>query len=254
MSRNMQIQFAPLTKIVKFLIIANVAIWFVGQIIISRLLRFEPISYLALTPQSVIENFQVWRLFTYMFLHTADQASSVTHILFNMLMLWFFGGRLEQMWGRTYFLFYYIATGFLAGFVYTIGIAIYSFITGEQTSLIIPVIGASGAIFGLIIAYGLSFRYEVIYFMGLFPMRALTFALLAGVIDFASLVSASVTGGGVAYLAHLGGFGSGYCLMQSRKWYRRYQERERTKKKYKNLRLVVDNEDKNSKNGPKYWN
>lgn len=253
MSRNVQIQFAPLTKVVKILIILNVSIWFVGQIIISRMLKFEPIIYLGLTPQSIIEDFQIWRLLTYMFLHTADQASSVTHILFNMLMLWFFGGRLEQMWGRSFFTFYYLATGFLAAVIYCFGIAVYSLATGEQTSMIIPVIGASGGVFGLIIAYGLSFRYETIYFMGLFPMRALTFALLAGLIDFASMVSASVTGGGVAYLAHLGGFVSGYGLLRSRKWYRRYQEKMRVKKKYKNLRLVVDNEDKDKK-GPKYWN
>lgn len=250
----MQIQFAPFTRVVKTLIIINVAIWFLGQILLSRLLRFEPIGYLGLTPQSLIENFEVWRLFTYMFLHTADQASSVTHILFNMLMLWFFGGRLEQIWGRRFFIFYYLATGVLAGLIYSIGIALYSYFTGEQTSMIIPVIGASGGVFGLIIAYGLSFRHEVIYFMGLFPMKALTFALLAALIDFASMVSSSVTGGGVAYLAHLGGFASGYALLRFRKWQRLRQENERIKKKYKNLRLVVDNEDKDSKGGPKYWN
>lgn len=255
MSRNSQIQLAPFTYVVKILVFTTVGIWFIGQVLFSKIFGINLVQYFALTPEAVIERFEIWRLLTYIFLHTADQPSAVTHILFNMLMLWFFGARLELLWGRRFFITYYLLSGVGAAIIYCIGIFSYSLIKGEQISMMIPVIGASGSVFGLILAYGITFRHEVIYFMGLFPMRAITFAMLAAVMDFSSMVTASVTGGGVAYLAHLGGFASGFLLLRGRKYLKNYTDGRRMKKKYNNLRLVVDNERKGQvEKGPRYWN
>lgn len=255
MSRQVQFQVAPLTPVIKWILIVTVAIWFVGQVLLERFMGVNLTTYFALVPERVVEGFEVWRLFTYIFFHTADQPAAVTHILFNMLMLWFFGARLEQRWGSRYFAFFYLGSGVGAATIYCFGLIIHSLVTGMVTAKMVPVIGASGSVFGLLIAYGLIFKDEVIYFMGLFPMRAITFAALAGIIDFASMITSSVKGGGVAYLAHLGGLASGFILLKVRKYWVVYKEKEKARKKFKNLRLVVDNEKKpKSQQGPRYWN
>lgn len=241
-----QIVVPPVSPVVKKLLIANVAIWFFVQIILGNFLKINYETLFFLSPSAIIEKFQVWQLFTYMFFH----ALSPFHLIFNMLLLWFFGSELELMWGKKFFTTYYFGSGIGAGLIYCIVVAAYSAITGSQGALFIRVMGASGALYGLLLAYGIIFADRVIYFMGLFPMRAKYFVMIAGAVDFASLLSSGVAGGEVAYLAHLGGLASGFLILKVRT-----MQSQKQKRKNVSLKLVVDNEKLNKNDSdPKYWN
>lgn len=246
-----QIQMAPLTPVVKRLIIITLVIWAAGQIILERFLKVNFSTWFILHPDQVIENFRVWQTFTYMFFHAPDQPS---HILFNGLMLWLFGSELEKHWGSRFFTIYYFVCGVGAALVYCVGMALYTLATGNQIPLEIPVMGASGALFGLLIAYGIVFSERVIYFMGLFPMKAKYFAMIAAALDFSSLLTSGKSGGEVAYLCHLGGAAVGFIFLWGNTRWKLSQTKSRLNKKSGSLRLVVDNEKLKKDDNPKYWN
>jgi len=250
MNRSISIGTAPLTPVVKWLLIINVAIWFIFQVILEGFAHVPVTSLFGLYPGKVLFNFEIWQLVTYMFLHSMQ----ITHILFNMLMLWFFGAELEQRWGARFFLTYYMVCGVGAAILYCGGVWIYALATGSQVGLIVPVVGASGAIFGLLLAQGLLFGERVIYFFMLFPMKTKYFVGIMGLIQIASLMTSSVSGGEVAYLAHIGGLVSGYLCLRARGWWVQNNMKKKAKgNRGRNLRLVVDNE-KPSDKPPKYWN
>lgn len=248
MNRGMSFQTAPLTPVVKWLLIINVAVWFIFQVMMEGFLRVPFTSLFGLFPGKVLYEFQIWQLVSYMFLHSMQ----VTHILFNMLMLWFFGAELEQRWGSKFFLIYYMFSGIGAGILYCLGTWGYSLYTGSQLSMIVPVVGASGAVFGLLLAQGIIFGDRVVYFMMLFPMKTRWLVAIMGFIQIASMMTSSVSGGETAYLAHLGGLVSGYICLKLKDFTTRSELKKRTKAKGRNLRLVVDNE--KSDKPPKYWN
>lgn len=249
MNRSVSFQTAPLTPAVKWLLIINVSVWFVLQVMVEGFLRIPITPLFALTPGMVLFDFKIWQLGSYMFLHSMQ----VTHILFNMLMLWFFGAELEQRWGTKFFLTYYFSSGIGAAILYCLGIWGYALATGSQTGLIVPVVGASGAIFGLLLAQGIIFGERVVYFFMLFPMKTKVFVAVMGIVQLASLMTSGVSGGEVAYLAHLGGLVAGFITLQVKAWFTRQDFKKRAKNKGRNLRLVVDNEKKSEK-PPKYWN
>jgi membrane associated rhomboid family serine protease len=207
--------------------------------------------WFALYPAKVLYDVTIWQLFTYMFLHTFQ----VSHLVFNMLMLWMLGGELETRWGKKFFLSFYFVTGIGAAFIYCVGTWIYFLIKPGTHALVVPVMGASGAIFGLLLAYGILFGERVIHAFMIFPMKAKYFVALLGFIELASLLTSDVNGGDVAYLAHLGGLLSGYLTLLVWTRIQQVMWSRKAKKKNRNLRLVVDN-DKPSKTGegPKYWN
>jgi membrane associated rhomboid family serine protease len=119
----------------------------------------------------------------------------------------------------------------------------------------IPVIGASGAIFGLMLAQGILFGERIVLFFMLFPMKTKYFVAIMGVVQIASMMTSGVSGGEVAYLAHVGGLASGYLALLLLSRWKNYESFKKSKKKGRNLRLVVDNENpKKSDNGPRYWN
>lgn len=245
------VQINPLTPVVKKLVIAMAAVWFVVQIVVDKLLHVNISSLFILHPDQVIEKFWMWQLFTYMFFH----ALSPFHILFNLLMLWFFGSELEKHWGAKFFTIYFFTTGIGAAIVYCASVGLYAVLTGAQAPLVIPVMGASGALFGLLVAYGIVFSERTIYFMGLFPMKAKYFAMIAAGLDLSSLLTTGFAGSEVAYLAHLGGALVGFLFLIAHARWKLSQTKSRLKKKASNLRLVVDNDKINSKeDGPKYWN
>lgn len=254
MQPGTQLQMAPLTPMVKKLIIVNVAIWLVFQVIIEQyFLTGAPLtSYLSLRPAFIIEKFYVWQFFTWMFLHSL----SITHIVFNMLMLWFFGGELEQRWGAKFFLTYYLVSGVGAAFVYVICMAVYSVVTGAVDGLYAPVVGASGAIFGVLLAYGILFGERTILFFFVFPMKVKFFVMIIGAIEVVSLLNVGQSN--VANLAHLGGLVSGYLflIIWTKKQQKKRAEGKGKRKGRGNLRLVVNNDqgESDDKNGPKYWN
>lgn len=246
-----QVSVPPVTPVVKKLLIANVAIWFFVQIILEKFFKLNISDYLILHPNQVIENFYGWQLLTYMFFH----AISPLHLLFNMLMLWLMGADLERHWGKKFFTVYYFLSGIGAAIIYCLGVGIYAAITGVRTPLVIPVMGASGALFGILLAYGIVFSEREIYFFGLFPVKAKYFVLIAGAVDFAYLLSEGVAGGEMAYLAHLGGIAAGFIILRTHVYFKSQQTKAKLKKKGGgNLRLVVDNEKTKDQANPKYWN
>lgn len=246
-----QIQVPPLTSAVKKIMIVTVVVWVLIQIILGNFLKINLSNWFILYPNHVIEKFWIWQLVTYVFFH----ALSPLHIFFNGLMLWFFGSELERHWGTRFFTTYYFTCGVGAALIYCTGVAVYAVISGDRYPLSVPVMGASGALFGLLVAYGIVFSERIIYFMGLFPMKAKYFALIAAALDLSSLLTTGFSGTEVAYLCHLGGALAGVLFL----WGHTILKLKKTKTKLKRntgaLRLVVDNEKSHKKeDGPKYWN
>lgn len=244
----------PLTPVVKWLLIINLSVWIVVQLILENLTSWPITRLFSLVPQQLLMEFQIWKPLTYMFFHS----NGVSHILFNMLMLWFFGSELESRWGGKAFLKYYLTTGVGAALLYSLGILAYSLISGHGASLFQPVIGASGAIFGLMIAHGILFSERIVYFFMIFPMKNKYFVMILAAVEVVSLVTAEVTGqnSGVAYLAHIGGLIVGFLYL--RLWAMIKESKSNMKKAAKpaqHLKLVVSNDTKkDDKNGPRYWN
>ena len=190
------IEVPGLTPLVKYLIIACLAVWLLQ--LAGHGLGFDVDGWFGLTPQAVAGG-QIWQIGTYMFLHNPRDPF---HLLFNMLMLWMFGTEVERMWGTRRFLKYYFTCGIGAGLV-----TCATFWTSTTY-------GASGAVFGVMLAYAMTFPERIIYFWFIFPMRALSFVLLCAGIEVVSLLNLP---DGVAHTAHLGGMLFGWLFMK-RAW------------------------------------
>ena len=188
-----------------------------------------------------------------MFLH---HPGNVFHVVFNMLILWMFGSELEQHWGRRFFLSYYMVSGVGAGIIYSIVALIYYLVINPNSTVMLQnVIGASGAVFGLILAYGIVFAERQILFMGIFPMKSKHFAMILGGIEVITLINTGFSSD-VANLAHLGGLVAGFLYLWGYTRYTSGKGKGKTgggKKRGRNLRLVVNNESPNS-DEPRYWN
>ena len=249
---NQQFQSAvPFTGVVKKLVIINVAIWIVGVLIIQRMILGDDrfFEWFALVPEKIFTKFWVWQLFTYMFLHS----TGVFHILFNMLSLWWFGAELEARWGQKFFLTYYLVCGVGAGVIYLLGALAYYLVKGNVGVLLAPLVGASGATYGLLLAYGLLFGERMIYFMMLFPMKAKFFVLIIGLVELVTLLDSGM-GSSVANLAHLGGIVVGFVFLAIVARWRTQKKGGGNQKRGRKLKLVVNNETQDDKNGPRYWN
>ncbi len=245
--RAAQLSVPELSPLVKILIIANVGIYFVIQILFEKIIGVPVSQWFALFPGQVISSFTIWQLVTYMFLHSL---SSPFHLLFNMIMLWFTGTPLEQRWGSKTFLGFYFFTGVGAALIYCLGIALYSSITGNAQPLSVPVVGASGAIYGLLLAFGILMGERIIQVFFVFSMKAKYFIMIIGLFELASLATQGFSGSGVANLAHLGGLATGFLGLFVMKWYNNNNSGGKGSSRNRgNLKLVVNN-DKN----PKYWN
>ena len=240
-----QLGVPPFTRIVKIIVIANVAVWLSLVVILQGMILNDNTVFqtLGLVPGSVLHNFFLWQPFTYMFLHSEN----IFHILFNMLVVWMFGSELEGKWGAKFFLTYYLVCGIGAALIYTVCMIAYSLISGDVLSLATPVVGASGAVFGLILAYGIVFGERVVHFMMIFPMKAKYFAAILGVVEFFTMINSS-SDSKVSNLAHLGGLVAGFIFLNGWVKWRTSRKQKQTPKR--NLKLVVDNEKKD----PKYWN
>lgn len=250
MRQHVQFNLMIPGPMVKKIVIVSVAVWLVAQVFLQNLvLSTDYISaWFALTPSAVLESMALWQLVTYIFLH----ALSPFHILFNMLSLWFFGSELELRWGSRQFLSYYLVTGIGAAVIYVTGVLIYGIVMGRPPGVYgHPVVGASGSIFALLLAYGILFGDRQIYFFGVFPMQAKYMVAIIGGVEAITLMTAGLSNS-VANLAHLGGLVSGFVYLML--WTRVNQFRWRkTGETRRNLKLVV-NRDKDEKGGPKYWN
>lgn len=192
---------------VKWLLISNTAVFFL-MVLLSQLGRspMEPEGYaqklyiFELLPKAVVYQFALWQLATYMFFH-----GGLGHIFFNMLTLYWFGPDLERTWGTKRFLKYYFVCGIGAGLCVVLAECVSGF-TNMRT------LGCSGAIYGLLLAYGLLFPDRIILFFFIIPMKVRHFVWIMGLLAFYF----SITGGnpGVSNVAHLGGLGVGYAYLR----------------------------------------
>jgi membrane associated rhomboid family serine protease len=179
----------------------------------------------------------IWQFVTYMFLH-----GNVMHILFNMLALYMFGNELERYWGRTRFIKYYLLTG--------VGAGICSWIVAMNSPAI--TIGASGAVYGLLLAYGVLWPNRIVMLNFLFPIKIKWLVLIYGAVAFFSSISGSEPG--VANIAHLGGMLFGLFFLKWNDWFLKYRmnqeqrRREALRKQfevyYGEIRRKLENEDK----------
>lgn len=189
----------PITPAVRILLWTNIGVW------IATLLYPPLVEWLGLVPQAVIEHRWLWQPATYMFLH----ARNPTHILFNMLGLWMFGVELERMWGTKFFARYYAVTGVGAGLT-TLLVSLLPF-APTQALYYSVTIGASGALYGLLLAYALYYPNRPILMFLLFPIPAKYFVMILGGLAFLT----SIDGGGtVAATTHLGGLVVGYLYLR----------------------------------------
>jgi len=180
-----------LPPIIKKLMIIMGAVFLLQTFVSGRITL-----YLGLVPILVWKKYFLWQLATYIFLH-----GGFSHILFNLFALWMFGGELENFWGSRKFLFYFFFCGIGAG-ICTVVFSPYQFI---------PVIGASGAIYGILLAFGWLFPNRPIYIYFLFPIPAKFLVIIYGLIEL--YASMEGTGGGIAHLTHLGGLLFGIFYM-----------------------------------------
>ena len=197
--------FRVMPPAIKTLIIINVAVF---------LLQFSPFGNIVMyfgplwpISSSGAYSFQIWQPVSYMFMH-----GGLTHILFNMFALWLFGTEIENYWGTKEFTTYYFICG--------VGAAMINLLTTIGSPY--PTVGASGAVFGILLAFGMMFpdRYIFLYF--LFPIKAKYFVAGYAAIELLMGVNSSTMGSqsNIAHFAHLGGmvFGFAYIKFKQQGW------------------------------------
>lgn len=182
-----------LTPMVKCLVIANVLVFLLQSLGASG----DMTLIFGLTPFLVLSKLYLWQFFTYLFLH-----GSFGHIFWNMLALWMFGCELERYWKSREFLKFYLITG--------IGAGILSVIFDPFSE--IPTIGASGAIYGILMAYGIMFPDRLVYLYFLFPVKVKYFVTVLGALAFYSAFNSP--GSKIAHVAHLGGMVFAYLYLK----------------------------------------
>lgn len=242
-----QMQFASprMTPVVKILLIAS-AVMFVLQLSLQAGMGIQLSQILGFVPARLLSGW-LWQFVTYAFLH-----AGLFHMLFNLLVIWTVGAELEGLWGSRTFIAYGLVTTLGGAITYGV-FSLLNFGTGPE----IPMVGSSGLVYGLLLAYGILFGERQMYFFMLFPMPAKYFVMLLGAIELISSVFYSSDG--VAHTAHLGGFVFGFLfLMAMASWRQRAkrqaeggQERKKRLKKAGHLRLIQGEEDDDE---PKTWN
>lgn len=193
-----QLSYKPqlFTDAIKLLVSVNFTIFFLQTISGKEHLLFD---LFGLVPQAIWSDFMIWQPFTYLFFH-----GNIWHILINMFVLWMFGSELENSWGRKNFIKYYFITGIGAGMV--------TCLFNLQSN--IPVVGASGAVYGILLAYGLSFPNRTVYLYGLIPIKSIWFVIAIGILAFLSSFQQMTQ---ISHLTHISGMAIGYVFLK-RRW------------------------------------
>ena len=205
--RGMNIRFGgPMTPAVKQLMIINGSVFIIQQI--AGLFSTNMLEVVfGLSHGGFAQSFMLWQPFTYMFLH-----GGWLHIIFNLIGLWMFGGELEQIWGRSRFFKYYILSGIGAGFF----IAIMNYYVALQYGSSAVTIGASGAIYAILLAYGLTWPNREVLLYFLLPVKIKYLLIIFGLMEFfGTLSSAAGTGGNISHIGHVGGLITGFILYRS---------------------------------------
>lgn len=246
MNSSPQIMVPPFPLVVKSLVISS-AVLFILQLALEQWAGFPLSHVLGFVPGRLLQGW-IWQPFTYAFLH-----DGLLHLIFNLLILWTVGGELELLWGRVNFLAYC--------FVAALGAALFHgmfSLAGIGPGPQSPVIGSSGIVFGLLLAYGILMGHRVMYFFMVFPMPAKYFVMLIGAVELVSSVFYSKSG--VAHLAHLGGMVFGFLfLVAMAQWRARLRGAQHTKPKKKkrdasHLKLVRSGDSDDDESGPIRWN
>ena len=194
----------PLTPMVKKLLIINGVIFLIQRLLdaIMPASSFIEINF-GLSHIGLFHEFKIWQILTYMFLH-----GSLLHIIFNLLALWMFAGELEQIWGSRAFLRYYLYCGVGAGLF----ISAMNFFLFSKTMANPVTIGASGAIYGILLAYGMTWPNREVYLYFLIPVKIKYLVIGFGLIEFFGTLGTATQGGGISHIGHLGGLLSGLVI------------------------------------------
>ena len=196
--REVPVSFGPpLTWAVRQIIIVTSAVFLLTYLPLVMFQWTWPMAWFGLRPYDVTHRLFLWQPVTYLFLH-----GGFFHILFNLFALWMFGADLERLWGPRRFLQYFFLTG--------VGAAVFDVLL--QPSMTTPTIGNSGAVYGILLAFGLLFPERPIYLWLLIPVKAKWFVLAMGLIEFVS--SFSNPGSTISHLAHLGGMLVGFLYLR----------------------------------------
>lgn len=211
--------FSLLPTVVKNLLILNV-LFFLATIACDVVLRIDLADYLGLHYIGA-SDFQPFQLVTYMFMH-----GNFAHLFFNMFALWMFGNTLENIWGPNRFLLFYFICGIGAGLIQEL-VQYIQYVTTLQgyenvriaANQIIPMseylnmlttVGASGAVYGILLAFGMMFPNSTLYIYFAIPIKAKWFVLIYGIIE---LFSGFTSVDNVAHFAHIGGMLFGLILI-----------------------------------------
>ncbi len=198
---SMRHLFPSVTPVVRWLLIANIVI-FIPGFLIQTLSRFL-YEWFSVLPISSFHMIQLWRPITYQFLH-----GGIFHVFFNMLVLFFFGPMLEQMWGSRRFAFFYLACGAAGGILYIILVLFRILEPGVM-------VGASGAIYGMLAAGAILFPNLRVFVMGIFPIPLSVLAILLVVFSVLNFLGGQNAGGEAA---HLAGMAVGAAYVVWRPW------------------------------------
>ena len=181
------------TNAIKVLISINFVIFILQTLSKSEALFFP---LFGLVPKLVWSEKMIWQPVTYLFFH-----GGIWHVLINMFVLWMFGSELERFWGKNHFLKFYFITGVGSGLV--------TMLVNIQS--ITPVVGASGAVYGVLLAYGLTYPNRTVYLYGIIPIKSLWFVLGIGFIAFMSSFDNMSQ---VSHVTHLSGMLIGYVMLK----------------------------------------
>ena len=216
-----------LTPVIKNLLIANGVIFILSM---NRSLYGSLLNQFAIIPYEVFHSFKIWQVFTYMFFH-----AGFMHIFFNMFMLWMFGTELEHIWGSKQFLKFYLICG--------IGAGLFILFLSPANSY---TLGASGAVYGIMVAFAVLNPDRLIYIYFLFPVKVKYMVGFLMLISFFSTLGASSSN--ISHAGHLGGGLIGYIYLKfghklPALW-RSLQSQSTSKKKKSNLKYTPGGGDK----------
>jgi membrane associated rhomboid family serine protease len=200
----MRMAFPRLTPAVKWLLIINVAVYFVQILGADTLL----VRWFAVYPRTGGMTLQIWRLITYQFLHDGTR-----HILFNMLCLFFLGPMLERHWGSRKFLIFYLGCGMAGGLVYPLLLGL-KIISPHPVQGVLPLVGASGAILGVLATCAILFPQVVVLFIFV-PLSIRVVALILTLFAVFGIITGENAGGEAA---HLAGMAAGAAYVFSQSW------------------------------------
>ena len=231
---KMRMAFPKITPVVKWLLIINAAV-FVLSFLIAPLADFF-FKWFSVYPATLGMSLQFWRLITYQFLHSIG---GFRHIFWNMLILYFLGTMLEPFWGSRKFLAFYLVCGAAGGALYPL-LALVGWL---QTR---PLVGASGAILGVLTATAILFPTAKILVMGIFPIRLRILAIILVVVSILTVLRPQQIGNAGGEAAHLAGIVTGAIYVFSQSWRTKFKLKiqsdtwEKKMAAQRNLQLELD--------------